>query len=310
MALRGTGDELSDLTNLVVMPSLMLFGILLGGIKSGLKPKHLEYLLINIMAPILMFAEIFKADLSGLKMGNIVFLSVAYVGFCFGLSYFFSRKSNKKELGTVVINSTFFNNIFLPFPLIYAFYGDLTVALLFSLPTMILHNTVGVFLASYWGHGKFEKRVLTRAITYPPLIGFLLGFLARPMIPGFAGTSAFLWLHQFGLMTVYLSLIFVGMILPLSKESLLIFANRVTGIITFNRLLVSPIIALILAAIFIPSEAVKNTLLIMSLMPPAVTNLMIISRFDLDVKSTSQSLFVPTLLSVAVIFVLRGLTVI
>ncbi|MEM3453458.1 MAG: AEC family transporter [Candidatus Hadarchaeum sp.] len=301
---------MSDLTNIVVMPSLMGLGILLGQVKSGLKPKHLEFLLINIMAPILMFAEIFKADLSGLTLGNIVLLSVTYVGFCFGVSYLSSKKFNTKELGTVVINSTFFNNIFLPFPLIYAFYGDLSAALLFSLPTMILHNTVGVFLASYWGHGKFEKKVLTRAVTYPPLLGFLLGFLARPVIPGFVETAAFYWLHQFGLMTVYLSLIFVGMILPLSKESLLIFTNRVTGIITVNRLLISPVIALILAVIFIPTEAVRNTLLIMSLMPPAVTNLMIISRFDLDVKSTCQSLFVPTLLSVAAVFVLRGLAVI
>jgi len=298
------------MTNILLIPSLMVLGVLLGQLRKGLKARHLEFIIINIMAPILMFAEIFKANLTGLTLGNIVMLSLAYLGLCFSFSYFSSRKYNSKERGTVVINSTFFNNIFLPFPLIYTFYGDLSAALLFSLPTMILHNTVGVFLASYWGHGKFEKKVLTRAITYPPLLGFLLGFLARPAIPGFETTTAFAWLHQLGLLTVYLSLILVGMIIPLSRESLLVFSNRITGIITINRLLVSPILALALLAIFNPVEVVKTTLLIMSLMPPAVTNLMIISRFDLDVKSTSQSLFVPTLISVGAIFTLRALAAI
>ncbi|MGC8816520.1 MAG: AEC family transporter [Candidatus Hadarchaeum sp.] len=300
---------MSDLTNIVLMPSLMLLGILLGRVRFGLKAKHLEFLLINIMAPILMFAEIFKADLSGITLENILLLSVIYVGLCFGVSYLSSRRSDKRELGTVVINSTFFNNIFLPFPLIYAFYGDLSAALLFSLPTMILHNTVGVFLASYWGHGRFEKKVLVRSATYPPLLGFLLGLLLQPVVGWFAETAAFFWLHQFGLLTVYLSLIWVGMVIPLSKESFLIFGNRTTGLITVNRLVISPIIAVILAAIFNPAEAVRNTLLIMALMPPAVTNLLIISRFNLDVRATSQSLFVPTLLSMAAVFALRGLAV-
>ena len=65
--------------------------------------------------------------------------------------------------------------MFLPFPLIHAFYDDLSVALLFSLPIMIVHNTIGVFLASYWGHGEVGRRILVCAVTFPPLVVFFLG---------------------------------------------------------------------------------------------------------------------------------------
>jgi len=301
---------LSDIANIVLIPTLMLLGIVLGRIKIGLKASHLEFLIINFTAPALMLTEIVKADLNSFSLGGVVGISLAYVALCFALSYVLSRNFNRRERGTIVFNSTFFNSVFLPFPLIYAFYGDLSIALMFGLPVMIIHNSFGVFLASYWGHGKVGKKVLVKAVTFPPLIGFLIGVLVKSAFAGFAATAAFGWLHEFGLLTIYLSLVFVGLAIPLSKESVLVFRNRVTGLITLNRLLVSPAIALALIAAFNPTELVRNNILIMALMPPAVTNLIIISRFGLDLKSTCQSVFLPTLMSLGIIFALRVLTII
>ena len=72
-----------------------------------------------------------------------------------------------------------------------------------------------------------------------------------------------------------------------------------------NRLLVSPMPTLILIVVFNPVGIMKNTVFIMSIMPPAFTNLIITSRFDLDVKATSQSIFLPTLVSMGIVFLLR-----
>ncbi len=287
----------------------MFAGILLGLAKIGVKQSHLQFLIIYITTPIMLFAEMLKADLSGFSFGSVVGMSLVYLALCLIVSYAMARKMDDRAKGTVVINASFINSIFLPFPIIYAFYGDLSIALLFALPTMIAHNTIGVFMASYWGHGKIGKQVAVKAVTYPPLLGFLAGTLARPFLSGFVATEAFGWLSNIGLSTVYLSLIFVGLAIPLSKESLFVFRNRIAGIITLNRLLISPILALIVIAIFNTTGIVNSVVLIMALMPPAVTNLVMISRFNLDIKSTCQSVFVPTLLSLAIIFILRLLTV-
>jgi len=204
-----------------------------------------------------------------------------------------------------VFNATFFNSMFLPFPLIYAFYSDLSVALLFSLPIAILHNTLGVFMASYWGHGKIERKTIIRAITFPPFVAFLIGVLARPMLADFVSSSAFSALSTIGLLTVYLSLVLVGLAIPLSKDSLMVFRNRVAGLITVNRMLISPILALILVAVMNLEGIEKSTIIIMSLMPPGFTNLVITSRFGLDVEATCQSIFLPSLVSVGIVFALR-----
>jgi len=296
---------LNDIIKIALIPTLMFLGVALKQAKLGLKASHLELLIIYFTLPILMFTEILKVELNSFSLGSIAGISLAYLTLCFMVSYGLSRRFTSKIKGTIIFNSTFFNSMFLPFPLIYAFYGDLSIALLFSLPIMIVHNTLGIFLASYWGHGKVERKVLIRAITFPPLIAFLAGVLARPMFTGFVLSQVFGGLHGLGLSTVYLGMILVGLAIPLSKDSLLVFRNRIPGLITLNRLLISPVLALILIAVLNPIGIAKNTIIIMSLMPPAITNLIIALRFGLDVKATSQSIFLPSLTSLGIIFALR-----
>lgn len=293
-----------------MIPALMLLGIALGRAKIGLTARHLELLIIYFTMPLLMFTAMLKADLDALSLGGVTVVSLAYLTLCFIVSYGLSSRFSGKERGTIVFNSTFFNSIFLPFPLIYAFYGDLSIAILFSLPTMIVHNTLGVFMASHWGQRKGESGALVSAITFPPLIAFLIGVLARPISVSFVTTQAFEWLYGLGLLTVYLGLIFVGLAIPLSKDSLLVFHNRVTGLTTLTRFLISPLIALILITALNLDGIVRNTILIMSLMPPAITNLIIVSRFGLDIDATSKSIFLQTFLSIGIILLLRYLTLI
>ncbi len=288
-----------------MVPALMLLGVALRQAKIGLKASHLELLIIYFTLPILMFTEMLKMRFDELSLGSITGVSLVYLALCFLVSYWSCRRLPSKEKGTVVFNATFFNSMFLPFPLIYAFYGDLSVALIFSLPIAILHSTLGVFLASYWGHGKIERKTLVRAVTFPPLLGFFIGVLARLVLTPPVSSLGFDVLSVLGLSTVYLSLILVGLAIPLSKDSLLVFRNRVAGLITVNRMLISPIIALILVIALNLGGAVKSTIIIMSLMPPAFTNLVITSRFGLDVEATCQSIFLPSLLSVGVVFALR-----
>jgi len=283
----------------------MLVGVALQWAKLGLKASHLELLILYFTFPILMFTEMLKLSLEGLYLSGIVGVALLYLTLCFLASYGLSRGFSNQARGTIVFNSTFLNSMFLPFPLIYAFYGDLSVALLFSLPIIIVHNTIGILLASYWGHGRVGKKTMLQTLTFPPILAFFAGLLARSLLANFVFSTAFDALHSLGLLTIYLSLVLVGLSIPISRDSLFVFRNRVTGLITLNRMLISPILTLILIAVLNPMEIAKNTILIMSLMPPAITNLVIASKFGLDVRATSQSIFLPTLVSLGIIFALR-----
>jgi predicted permease len=68
----------------------------------------------------------------------------------------------------------------------------------------------------------------------------------------------------------------------------------------------SPLFVLLFLPLF-QNQLVRHTLLLNSLMPPAITNVVIISSFGLDTESTSQSLFLPTFISLVSVFCLRGL---
>jgi hypothetical protein len=231
-------------------------------------------------------------------------LALLYLSLCFMVSFLETSSLPKVERGTTVLNSTFLNSMFLPFPLIYALYGDISFAVLISIPIMIVHNTLGVLLASYFGRGKGGFSVILDALKFPPLIAFVIGVLLRPFSGSITSSLIFGPVENLGLLAVYLSLIFVGMHLPISKNSLKIFNNRGTGLTVLNRMLISPLIGVLLILGFGLGGLLARTLLIMSLMPPASTNMIIAARFSLDRKATSQSIFLLSFLSLAVVLAL------
>jgi predicted permease len=244
---------------IAAIPALMLLGIALRQAKVGLKASHLELIIVYFTLPILMFTEVLKMKLDEFSLGGIAGVALLYLALCFLVGYWSCRKFPSKEKGTVVFNATFFNSMFLPFPLIYALYGDLSVALIFSMPIAVLHNTLGVFMASYWGHGKVERKTIIRAATFPPFLAFLVGAFMRSTLADFVLTPEFNALDTVGLTTIYLSLILVGLTILLSKNLVLVFRNRVAGLITVNRMLISPIIALLLVVALNLNGVLKNS---------------------------------------------------
>ena len=142
------------------------------------------------------------------------------------------------------------------------------------------------------------------ALKFPPLIAFVIGVLLRPFSGPITSSSVFDPIEKLGLLTIYLSLIFVGVHLPISKNSFKI-NNRSTGLTVVNRMLISPLIGVLLIWGFGLEGLLARTLLIMSVMPPAFTNMIIVARFSLDRKATSQSIFLLTFLSLALVLALR-----
>jgi predicted permease len=292
---------LPSVINVVLIPVLMGVGVGLQRVK-WLKPSCFEIALIYFTLPILLFVQ--GLTFGGLGVGSTMGIALLYLSLCFIVSFLDTSSLPKIERGTTIFNSTFLNSMFMPFPLIYALYGDISAAVIISIPIMVIHNSLGTMLASYFGRGKGGFSMISNALKFPPLIAFVIGFLLRPFSGTITSFSVFNPIQNIGLLTIYLSLIFVGIYLPISKNSFKI-NNRGTGLTVVNRALISPLIGGLIIVGFGLGGLLAKTLFIMSLMPPAFTNIIIVSRFSLDRKATSHSIFLLTFLSLALVLVLK-----
>jgi predicted permease len=298
------GTEM-DVLKIALIPILLFAGMGIRALWRGVRWRYLQIFILYFTYPVLMFTEMVKANLT-FSLLEAVILSIGYMALCFAVSGLTSRGMDRRDRGTVIFNSTFFNSMFLPFPIIYAFYGDLSVALVFSLPFMVVHNTLGVYLAARWGDGGSPRKAIAESMTFPPILALAAGLLARPFLCGYVSTPQFSLASSIGTLTVYLSLVFAGLMIPLSGESVTL-RKRVPALITLNRLVLSPVLSVLIILMFGLNGVLRNTFLIMSFMPTAFTNVIIASRFRLDVEGTVQSVFVPTFISIAAAFLLRFL---
>jgi predicted permease len=193
----------------------------------------------------------------------------------------------------------------MPFPIIFALYGDISTAVIVSIPIILIHNSLGTMLACYYGRGKGGFSMVFNTVKFPPLLAFVIGFLLRPFSGTITSFSVYDPIQNIGLLTIYLSLIFAGIYLPISKSSLKI-TDRGTGLTIVNRAIISPLMMALIILGFGLGGLLARTLFIMSLMPPAFTNIIVVSRFSLDRKATSQSIFLLTFLGLVLVLVFRS----
>jgi len=297
-----------DHLKILAMPLLMLLGVVLRRLGMGTKAPKLEKLIICFTYPLLVLTEILRISASATVAGTIPLIAFLSLSCLLVLSLAETRGFPRRSRGTVILNSTFISSMFLPFPIIYAFYEDLSVAVLFSFPFILTRNTFGVILASHFGKGGDNARALLDALKFPPLLAFIVGACLLPFSEEIRGFGpVFEGLHTAGLLTVYLSLLLIGLYVPIPKRPKEFLENPASNLITINRMLLSPLPSVVLVLAFGLEGLARNTILIMSVMPPAITNVIIASRFNLDVEVTSQSTFTLSFLSVGLVFLLKFL---
>lgn len=233
---------MASVLNIVMIPTLIGVGVGLQRVKR-LKPSYLEYALIYFTLPILLFVQ--GLTFEGLHVGGTMGIALLYLSLCFIVSFLDTISLPKVEKGTTIFNSTFLNSVFMPFPIIFALYGDISAAVIVSIPIIIIHNSLGTMLACYYGRGEGGFSMILNTLKFPPLIAFLIGFLLRPFSGTITSFSVFDSIQNIGLLTIYLSLIFAGIYLSISKNSFKI-NNRGTKLTLVNRAIISPLIMVLI----------------------------------------------------------------
>ena len=228
-------------------------------------------------------------------------------------SYFFihilTRKKNfSTEAGSIAMTATFPNALLYPFPIILAILGDsaLFYAAIFVFVIMIIRNTFGMVMVRYSDENSEIKRfdftnLVLSMIKFPPFIAVILGFILHSLsgpeaiggIPGMDVVSN---------IALYGSLLLVGISFQdLSDLHPRKFFSPSIYQVSLVRFLISPLLAIVPIILFQLEPIIAITLLIQSMGPPAISNIIYGSFFDMDESLISSIITIVTLIALLVL---------
>lgn len=264
--------------------------------------KSINTIVFNLFLPALCVKVMLNAPLSFetfiIPLNSLITLtSMVTIS---GLFFVLLRKYfhiDSKELGALIIVSTFGNTTYLGLPIITGLYGESSAR--YVLYYDLLANTpflwtVGARLSAHFG-GKTGPSIIDsirKILTLPPLLGIAIGIflnILKAPIPDFIVKA----LDMLGSTVVPLMIFSIGLSLSFvrSKHTLALIP------VCVFKLLFSPLIGFYLGKIM---GIQGNALSIVALeagMPSMVLSLLVASIFGLDVTLTAFAIVVTTLFS-------------
>ena len=290
------------LRTIVITLALLGAGISLQRVKRA-KPvfRVIDILVIWIFLPAVVFGSIAWQGPTKI-LGAAVPLAFIGLGVCFILSMGLAKtmRFDRKVGAAVMLNSSFMNVTYLGFPVVYALIGFqyMGAASLYAMAIGITHLTFGMALAtSATGKKVSVRKTVLGVLTFPAafvlIVALLFAFLGNPpynLQPAFdyMAKPAFFFM-----------LLLVGYQMPLVNPRKYTGALVTTGIVRF---VVCPLITYVAILAFGLSLGgmTPKPALIMATMPPAVFNIIIASKYKLDLKLYGALVFYLTIISLFV----------
>ncbi len=259
--------------------------------------------LVNILVPLLVLYALLTASPTSLvELPAIIALAILiHISGPVALFMLQGRSDIASEKkGTLFLCSTFNNALFIPLPIVLMFLGPIGVPIIvvFSLIQMILMVSLGSFIGSTYGgvDTDWRERVV-KALTFPPLLAavlagllLLVGFaLPEPIIP---------MLSYSGDITTYLALLSVG----LSFGTKFSTANLRDALhVVLVRQVIVPLITAPFVFLMTLSAVTSQVILLESIMPAAVLNVVYAGAFGLDVETAATIVTLGTILLLPII---------
>ncbi len=262
--------------------------------------------IVKITLPLLVFTTFAGADMSREIVKNFPFVFLApfvAVPVFFVLSSFSAKalKLDKENTALHNVHTMFGNAVFLGFPLLNAIYpgGEgLIYAAIFQLGHDCLIWTWGIFILNKGSQNK-KSNAFMRLIN-PTTIAFIIGILfmlSKIKLP----ELIFNPLSAVGHTTIYLSMIYVGVVLAQVKPVSLI-KNFRSYVLSLNKLLIGPaIITLIFLGLMKAGLEISEKAVVVSVLQTAMPCMIIVAVLAKDMGLNSsqaiENIFISTLLS-------------
>jgi len=279
-----------------ILPILLLSG---AGFALG-KLLHIEARSIGrvvfyIFSPVLIFNLLIQNRLKMSEAIGVILLTICTVSLMGLLTYALGTlfKLERPVLISMLVTTMFANTGNYGLPLVSFAFGEkaLSYAGIFFVTTTFLFYTVGVLIASL-GHMNF-KEALLGLFKIPTMYAVVLAVIINAFgiqIPGPVARSVELAAGG----TIPLMLILLGVELTRVQFS---GSMRAMQLSVALRLLVAPLLALTLAALFGIQGYARQGSVTEASMPSMVSTTVLATEYELDSKLITAIIFISTLLS-------------
>lgn len=289
----------------------MIFIMIIPGIifrKKGLidtnQSKGISTVVVNLTWPCLVIdamqvkfsQEIFKRS----QYIFVVVLMVFAIAFIVGFLLVKMLKIKREQGGIFAFMLVFANTGFMGIPVINALYGKEAVfyASIIEMVNDIMLFTVGIMLIQL--SAGIKTKISFKEFLTPGMIGVIIGyvmFLCNFQLPGFLGHSV----NIIGAATTPLTMFVIGIQIGELKFKELL-GNRAIYVMSFVKLLIIPIIALlIMQFIFDDTSLLAKVLIISFAMPVAACTTIFSQQYNADVGFATKGVLLSTVVSVATI---------
>jgi predicted permease len=302
-------DQIS--LKLIAMIMLTLAGYLISKNVLGSRIiRVVNLFLFYVSIPLTIFLKVATIP------SETVFLSLLIVGIvhmliifiiAYGVSKAFTI--NSLDAISVAISLSLPNALFLAMPLALILFGDVGpvtpygVAFNIVLPLYVI---ISARVGSSGGRGG--GKLYTRSI--PAILSFILGLLTRIVIPSLASLELIELASSVITNTFYLSFLVIGESLKTMSKAAIKTYKHLIVISMMVKYLLSPALVAALIRIFQAVITIDRLfilgMVLQSIMPPAVTSVIIAKEFDLNYEIVSLLLVLLTPVSIALAFVLIG----
>jgi predicted permease len=279
-----------------ILPILLIGG---AGFALGktlhIEPRSLGRVVFYVFSPVLIFNLLLQNHLKLNEAFGVIVLTICIIAVMGLITYMLGTffKLERPAMTSILITSMFANTGNYGLPLVAFAFGEdaLAYAGIFFVTTTLLFYTVGVLIASL-GHMSLKDAALG-LLKIPTLYAVLLAVLMNAFgvqLP--APVARAVDLAAGG--TIPLMLILLGVELTRVQLTGSVRAMQLSVVL---RLLVAPMIALLLTALFGISGAAWQGSVTEAAMPSMVSATVLATEYQLDSKLVTAIIFISTLLS-------------
>lgn len=227
----------------------------------------------------------------------MIILSCTAIGFLVLMILKRFVELDDREIGVLLLVSSFGNLIYLGVPILHTLYGESAISygIIYDfLAGTILAWTLGAFIASYYGdRAAFSLSNSIKVIlTLPPLWGIFLGIILNIsgiQLPNFVKNT----LNMLSSAVTPLMIISIGLSLGLPNVKHIVTLLP----FVFIKLVVSPLIAFYISGLLGLQSIARKSTVMESAMPVMILLLVISNRFRLNEALTAFAITMSTVLS-------------